>query len=92
MVSMRGLRLEDRLAIVSSFSIPTSVPPCGSDEDVPFLLTEAATNFAYSSASILMRCARHPALNPLLMLTTPTPEAHELSMVRSGATPPKLAP
>ena len=45
-----------------------------------------------SSANILMRCARQPALNPLLMLTTPTPEAHELSMVRSGATPPKLAP
>jgi hypothetical protein len=46
----------------------------------------------YSLAKILMRCARQPALNPLLMFTTPTPEAHELSIVKRGATPPKLAP
>lgn len=46
----------------------------------------------YLLAKILMRWARQPALNPLLMLTTPTPEAHELSMVKRGATPPKLAP
>ncbi len=40
----------------------------------------------------LMRFARNPAPKPLSMLTTQLPEAQELSMAKSAATPPKLAP
>src|SRR5262245_14528623 len=36
--------------------------------------------------------ARYPAPKPLSMLTTATPEAHELSMARSAARPWKDAP
>lgn len=35
---------------------------------------------------------RTPAPNPLSILTTPTVGAQELSIPRSAATPPKLAP
>ena len=40
----------------------------------------------------LMRVAKTAAPNPLSMLTTPIPPAHELSMVSSAETPPKFAP
>ena len=80
---MRG---DCRIAIVNSVPVPTS------DCEVPYLSVDAATDAPYSLANTLMRWARQPALNPLLMLTTPTPEAHELSMVKRGAIPPKLAP
>ena len=40
----------------------------------------------------LMRFARNPAPKPLSMLTTQLPEAQELSIAKSAATPPKLAP
>ena len=39
-----------------------------------------------------MRAASAAAPNPLSMFTTPIPGAQALSIVRSAATPPKLAP
>jgi hypothetical protein len=39
-----------------------------------------------------MRLAMQPAPKPLSMLTTATPFAQLLSMPRSAAMPPKLAP
>ena len=39
-----------------------------------------------------IRQAMTPAPKPLSIFTTAIPSAHELSMARSGATPPKLAP
>lgn len=75
-IRMQGLRFGDRFGIASSL----------------FPLTGAESVRAYLPANILMRCARQPALNPLSIFTTPTPEAHELSMVRRGAMPVKLAP
>ena len=38
------------------------------------------------------RCAKYPAPKPLSMFMTATPAAQELSIARSAASPPKLAP
>ena len=38
------------------------------------------------------RCAKYPAPKPLSMFMTATPATQELSIARSAASPPKLAP
>jgi hypothetical protein len=40
----------------------------------------------------LIKLAENPAPKPLSMLTTETFDAHELSIPKSAAMPPKLAP
>src|ERR1700682_4093479 len=47
---------------------------------------------AARAALRLMRDAAHAAPKPLSMLTTATPPAHALSMVKSAARPPNEAP
>ena len=41
---------------------------------------------------LFTRCAKYPAPKPLSMFMTATPAAQELSIARSAASPPKLAP
>ncbi len=53
---------------------------------------DAPAHGVFPTPTRVIRCTNVAAPKPLSMFTTPIPVAHELSIPRSAATPPKLAP